>query len=235
LAAGVFVGRPKLRSFVKNLLRRTDVPRVIMVYGPSDSGKTYSKFLVHHVQNQTPYLKAFSFEAKPPATYTPEKLATEILRKLKPPNGVPLPPAEDKPAHYAEDLANLILAQIPAGPLWLVFDGFSDAAVPQATRLLLAKLANEAYANAANLRIVLLGCQKGEIALVNAFSEVIAPPSAQDLQDFFSAVWKAYGRPISAAEISAAVQQVMDADDQSDARFVKMYERAHEIVNNLTI
>jgi len=152
-----FINRSKLRKYVKDLADQGG-SRVLIVTGPSSSGKSYSWYLINHVKQIGgfwPHPIDLSTWSGPPAG--PADVMREVAYRL----GWETPPV-DRTAHE-DGQARTLLAWFTgkmgkeASRYWLVFDGLDGSTTTDASLRLVEGIATAAErGNAGELRVVLI-------------------------------------------------------------------------------
>lgn len=134
-----FFSRATLRPVVKTFLNR-DIQPILRILGPADAGKSYTRWLIHHViglrTDQRVLLAEVSDGTGP--SYTVEELVEELLTTVPHPN---MPPRAT--SNYPAAVSRWILNTVTNTQrrTILVLDGFNQPDLLEETRELVRNLA----------------------------------------------------------------------------------------------
>lgn len=127
-----FVNRPAIHeSFIK--LSNPGGPRIVVLNGPSDSGKTYSKELAQYVSEVRPDLKIKVIykdvgEGDYAYANAPDRLVRSILTEWRK-GSTSIPEQLTQSSGYALELSEFLAASAPEEPKdvtwWIVIDGIA--------------------------------------------------------------------------------------------------------------
>ncbi len=134
-----FFSRSTLRPVVKTFLNR-DIQPILRIIGPSAAGKSYSRWLIHHVIGQRTDQRVLLAEVSDGAgpSYTVEELVEELLTTVPHPN---MPPraTSNYPAAVSRWILNTVTNTQRRSIL--VLDGFNQRDLLEETRELVRNLA----------------------------------------------------------------------------------------------
>ncbi|EPX59208.1 hypothetical protein D187_003112 [Cystobacter fuscus DSM 2262] len=143
LHVGPFLDRARLRVVLRQFVERVAGPRVLVVNGPAQSGKSYSSWFVSHLNDTMPSFVTFAYAAEKglAETYTLGDVARDLVQLAKGQLST-MPPQRSQEKRWAQELCIWILSTLnrPGLPFWLVLDGFRDA--PPGTQALIQNLAH---------------------------------------------------------------------------------------------
>ena len=213
---GAFIDRDPLRRFLENLTAPNG-SNILVVNGPSESGKTYSVQLVTYLRDALGlYELAWSdLRDEIAAEFQPEDLVRSISLQV----GweiEEIPPPMPTSPRYAKVLCDWIQRQINAGnkPLVIVLDGFHEPSLNARTRELVQEMIRRTSMNLVRMRLVLLN-----------YTPALIPPKLpvpvgqdetrhldrEDVAQFFRLFFIQRGQPPDEAVIRSIVEEVMGA------------------------
>lgn len=218
----VFLHRKGLRDQLKNLGVETN-SRVLVVTGPRVSGKTYSRDFIYYVLDRDPnhlrqkqqrvYLDLDDYAAGP------GDLAKRIGMRLGIKQEMPAAKGEQD-SRWVPELFDWIVAGIAADPadvVWIVLDGFRVQKLPSDTHDLIARLVDEADANA-KLRMVLLNYELPEHLAAYPLKEEIEPITRDHIEAFvrhmYERVQAKTGKAFTDDQVKGTVTTVLNQVDK---------------------
>ena len=213
-----FVGRKKLRGFLKEMNKLTGKKVLLVNSDHSKVGKTYSKDLVDFLADSREcpvvYLDLDT------ASYDPIRLTRELGARM----AVDLSAIPDQGSEQASrsnhDLVSLLIPPTPrpgCKECWIILDGFKK--IPsEATRELIAQL-TQAVQGRKDFRLLLINYQWLPINLAGfAFRDKVQPLTRSEWEDFLKCVHRnKYGNPPSVE----ALTEYLDGVDHWHKEFIE--------------
>jgi hypothetical protein len=207
-----FIDRSMLRDHVRDMAD-PDGPRVLIVTGPSCSGKSYSWYLINHVRREgefSPHPVNFSQWSGPPAG------PADVMRLVAATLCWEAPPVDHTALDDAQARTLLYwfigkMAKEP-GRTWLIFDGLLGPTVTDAALRLIEGIATAAeQGTAGELRVVLIEYSRSLPQDVDPYAlrEPIKQVGVTELRAFFQNAAHALGAELDDGALDLLVQQVL--------------------------
>ncbi|HEX8409760.1 MAG TPA: effector-associated domain EAD1-containing protein [Thermoanaerobaculia bacterium] len=235
---GPFVDREPLRPVLERLHapapNATKKPRILVVTGGPNSGKTHTKYLLNHLGEQfgfQPAIVDFSRSAK---ELTPEDLGQRIATRLGL-TGMPAP-GNEQITRWTMNFFDWFVAAVEGTERWLVLD-FGRISISSAVTEFIDELAMQVNDSLPKMRLVLLGYAK---PLTTAVKRIVEQDDTKaiterELATFFAQFYREYGPDLDDEELTnriaeyvPRVLQKMQASDE-EARYSVMEDELNAI------
>ncbi|WNG61684.1 ATP-binding protein [Archangium gephyra] len=211
LHVGPFLDRTRFRVVLRRFVDRVTGPRVLVVNGPAQSGKTYSSWFVSHLNDTMPSFVTFAYAAEKglAETYTLGDVARDLVQLAK---GQPatMPPQRAQEKRWAQELCIWILSALnrPGLPFWLVLDGFRDA--PPGTQALIQYLANHISQalNQTDGRLLLFDYEPRLLAPCPVELEELRAIEPPDISEYFQRLLPGQDAAIIQRAVTEVLQRV---------------------------
>lgn len=217
----VFLDRQVLRSHLQSLCDPQGA-RVLVVDGPPESGKSSTVHLIRHVAPHAGFEVALvDLEAEAFHAIGPSEVADRLASQMGLDVGT-------RPAMQYESDARQVLrlsqwlvneADKSGRVWWFVFDGFDNIDVRPDSWDFIHRLAIDADARIAELRIVVLGWSHEALPLkpgLRVLQETLQPFELSDVHEFFEQAVRRGMLPLDAAGIRQVVDAVAKAAATDD-------------------
>jgi hypothetical protein len=230
-----FLNRSALREGVRGLMSPAG-PRILLVNGPSGSGKSYTAGFIQYIAEKTRAFRAANIVLD--STYGPADLAREFAFHLGLDAGSI--PATDDQTHtrYVLQLAYWFLAQARASrsEWWLILDGFSSADLSPDTQQLVQTLVDSIERESTPLRLVLLGFDEPlpVEAGPNIYREHITPIREVDIREFVVDLLASASGDVTQEGIDEVMEQLLRDLPTGPQRLSRLNPRLESLVLALT-
>lgn len=212
-----FINRPKVRDAFKKMAQPGGVP-ILVVNGPPDSGKSYSKELpsfVSAIQEQKGFHIFYCDLSENSQLWTAEKLVRSILLAWS--LNEPVPAQVSQSSSHATELSEWLASKTPAGQTWwIIIDSLSKITPDPGLLDFLNALASHIANTPRALRLVLLDVGDNPLppsAELMTDRLTIGDWAATDLVDhYFKTLHTAQvaGAPFDAQLVGAKAQAILD-------------------------
>lgn len=216
LGEGVpFVARDELRDALRNFF--TIGRRVLVVNGPTYSGKTYSLQMINHLSEALRGYNVASISLKEEGTtrLSPHDVAASLAYQM---GFTDTPPARaaEMDSRWAKRIRDWLIGKVRAsGTPWVfVFDGFDDRDLPDDTHELIHDLiVRVGNRSVPALRLVLLSYRRivPDEARRNVRYEVLSEVDRGDVRAFFETLYTDAGGGYEEAALDALVDEVFSS------------------------
>ena len=206
-----FLNRAKLRQRLRVLGQPDASKPILVVSGPTRSGKTYSAELIDNFCRSRPGLILCQVRLPPgqEEIIGARETASDLVAQLGPRKSE-MPPAHTNEDRWTGELATWVLSEATsrAGDWWFLLDGFNRPGVRPDARKFIVHLADQVTRGIAarHCRVILLDFDRTALSVqpTKVLKEEIEPVEAAEVAACVDVILKRTGT-------SADVQQVVDA------------------------
>jgi hypothetical protein len=214
---GPFLDRERFRAVLRRFVSKDNKTRVLVVNGPSQIGKSYSKWYIKHLNEAFSGFIPFYFPAENGLadTYPPDDVARSIVSLVdKECSG--MPEQQEQERRWAQKLCFWVISRLnEQRPFWLVLDGFRGAS--PGTQSLIHQLVSQISQalNGVDGRLILFDYDPKLLEPLECAFEVeeVRPVERSHLMEFFDKVLPhVEGQPPEerAAIVQLAVDKVLE-------------------------
>jgi hypothetical protein len=217
-AGRLFLDRQALRHHLSSLCDPQGA-RVLVVDGPPGSGKSSTVPLIRHVARHAEFEVALvDLEAEAFHAIGPSEVAERLASQMGLAAGIPPATQYDSDARQVLRLSQWLVNEVgKSGRVWwFVFDGFDNIDVRPDSQDFIHRLAIDADARIAGLRVVVLGWSHEAPPLkpgLRVLRVTLQPFVLSDVHDVFEHLVRSGVLPLD----PAGIQQVVDAVAQAAA------------------
>jgi len=242
VASRPFVDRDQLRPALERLHApaptATRKPRILVVIGSPNSGKTHTKFLINHLGESFGFQPAIVDFSRWPKELAPADLGQRIAMRLGL-AGMP-PPGNEQITRWSISFFDWFVAAVGNSPHWLVID-FGRISLSTAVCEFIDELAMHVNDSLPNMRVVLLGYSRPLTATVKRIVEQDDTTSITDreLSLFFAQFYREYGPVLSDDEVSTRIAEFVPrvmakmAGSAAEEKYVAMEDELNEICDGI--
>lgn len=210
------VDREGLRRAVV-ALASSNRSRVLIVDGPSGSGKSYSLEFINYVSHITGAFSVAWVDLKNDANYSrfgPSALIRTIALQTGLDMGA-IPRQTSAGPRWVIELTNWLFNRLDSStsPWWIVLDGVNQVYLPPETLDLITRLVLRAESQPTTLRIVLLGFDIESLPIrtsLYVLREDIPHVQKTDIESFYRAVFDARGEDVDSEAVGVLADSVID-------------------------
>lgn len=200
--------------------------RILVVNGPPQSGKTYSKELIGYLRRA---LESFRLVWIDLLTFSGEVKPADVARAIVDQMGLDqntLPPLDqEQDSRWVQTFCNRLTGQLgnKSDSWWVVMDGFTHVTLSPPVDDLVKELSSRARLTLPGLRMVLLSYPDSLPSDVEkvALRENIFPIEERDLINFFHQVYTERNKTPSAKDIAERIGEVWRAVDRKDPKLME--------------
>ncbi|MFP2904608.1 hypothetical protein ACLESD_06035 [Pyxidicoccus sp. 3LFB2] len=219
-----FLARRELRRELKRLAN--DDRSILLVDGPSRSGRSYTHKLIQHIAEQRGQFRvAWSDCSGPSLTLSASGLAQLLSLSIGRPPGQ-MPTQEAQEPRWAQQLAQWVLAHDAeaASRWWLVFDGFEGTELAPGARAFIEHLAQRIGTGPARQRFRLVLLQYPQpmptVLRREVATEKLQPPDTvgpKDVSEYFEWLMRRRNETITSEGLQKLVNSVFErVEDTGD-------------------
>lgn len=237
-----FVDREQLRPALERLHApppdATKKPRILVVTGNPNSGKSHTKYLLNHLGEQFGFQPALVDYSRSARELTPEELGQRIANRLGL-TGMP-PPGNEQLARWTMNFFDWFAGAAGSAPHWLVID-FGRVSISSVVTEFIDELAMQINDSLPKMRLVLLGYAK---PLTTAVKRIVEQDDTKaiterELVGFFAQYYREFGPDLDDEELTnriaehvPRVLQKMQASEE-EARYSVMDDEVVAICDDI--
>lgn len=247
LGERVLLDRKPLRDALRRVDDNQTGKHILVVQGPSLSGKSHSYQMIRYLQERRGGFKIIWVDmAKLVASAAgdelrPEELGQALADQMSIAESIP-PRNSEQDARWVQRFCNWLTGRLAGGGTlyWIVLDSFDKTLIPTGVHDLIRELAVRVESNLGQVRLILLGYKEQDKQDLPAEvfggleEETLSPITGsaldQELIHFFSELYtqrrQRSAQDFTPADIANSVAQVKRAVDSTSARYLVLLSQA---------